>query len=167
MLNEKLLIQLFIYIDLNPSLTSLFYPPITIYNIGFVVTFFWNYCECSITLITYLCFTKSYTNICWFFPTHIVKTISIFIKYKITVFGNDHNDLTYKGRMEKHWASIFSRPMAITRLQGGIEMDSPPQCTRSLFICDFLFIQNLYWGNCLLEVFLSQKLQSFQQFLKY
>ena len=69
--------------------------------------------------------------------------------------------------MEKHWASIFSRPMAITRLQGGIEMDSPPQCTRSLFICDFLFIQNLYWGNCLLEVFLSQKLQSFQQFLKY
>jgi len=94
MLNEKLLIQLFIYIDLGPSLTSLFYPLKTIYNLGFVVKFFGNYCECSITLITYLCLTKSYNNICWFFPTHIVKTISIFIKYKITVFGNDHNDLT-------------------------------------------------------------------------
>jgi hypothetical protein len=73
----------------------------------------------------------------------------------------DNNYESHQGGKEKQWPGIFSRPMAITGLQGRKEMDGPSQCSCGLFICDFLSILNLYRGNCLFEVFLLKKLQSF------
>jgi hypothetical protein len=62
---------------------------------------------------------------------------------------------------EKQYTSKFSRPMAITGLQGRKEMDGPSQCSCGLFMRDFLSILNLFLGNCLFKVFLLKELQSF------
>jgi hypothetical protein len=74
---------------------------------------------------------------------------------------NDNNYESHQRGKEKQYTTKFSRPMAITSLQGRKEMDGPSQCSCGLFIRDFLSILNLYLGNCLFEVFFLKELQSF------
>lgn len=42
-------------------------------------------------------------------------------------------------------ASILSRPVAITGLQGQVEADGPSQCGSGCFMGYFLILTNLHW----------------------